>query len=403
MVRCHALRAPLIEGGASLDPSSANPMRILHVTTFLQGGAGRIITALAVAQRRAGHEVIVVADSGGETGYESYGEYISQLVEGGIEFHTVASTFRRDVALNVRAVKELRELLDGRRIDVAHTHAAIPTMVARLALDGQPRVPLVQTMHGWGVTKTAEQAATDITLLGLADAVVTPSAAARATLQALGLANVPIHVIPYGLPREDNSLPVDAADAGLFEKLRAAGVPIALCIGTIGERKNQALLVRALALLDEVDAVFIGEGDTAPLATLAKELGVSARAHILGYRADASRYLSHADVLVLPSMNEGLPIAVLEAFRAGVPVVGTAIPEIAEAVEDGRTGVLFEPANVAALTAAMSRVLDRGVSSPMGRQARADFDVRFQVGRMITAYEVLYAALDAASACFSSS
>jgi glycosyltransferase involved in cell wall biosynthesis len=366
-------------------------MRILHVTTFLQGGAGRIITALAIAQLRAGHEVIVVADAGGGTGYASYDDYIAQLADAHVEFHTVTSTFRRDLALNVNAVNRLRELLGGRPIDVAHTHAAIPTMVTCLAFARRAPVPLVQTMHGWGVTKTSEQAVTDITLLGLADAVVTPSAAARATLQGLGLSEVPVHVIPYGLEQDTNPGPLDAADADLFAALRRSGAAIALCIGTIGERKNQALLVKAVASLDDVAAVFIGDGDAAPLREVAEALGVSARVHVLGYRADASRYLSYADVLVLPSMNEGLPIAVLEAFRAGVPVVGSAIPEIAEAVEDGRTGVLFEPGNAIALAVALRRALEPNARSAMGPEARLVFNARYGVERMISNYEDRYA------------
>ena len=296
-------------------------MRILHVSTFLQGGAGRIIAALAVAQRRAGHDVTVVVDAGGQTGYESYPEYITQLVGAGVGFHAITSTFTRDVALNVRAVQELRSLVGPQVIDVAHTHAAIPTLVARLALSRRSYVPLAQTMHGWGIRKTPEQAATDSTLLGLADAVVTPSVAARETLRRLGLDETSVHVIPYGLEKAPSSSTPDASDAVLFAQLRAPGTSIALCIGTIGDRKNQALLVRALSSLNGVAAVFIGDGDAEPLRTLAAELGVSAQVHILGYRTDASRYLTLADFLVLPSMNEGLPIAVLEAFRSGVPVV----------------------------------------------------------------------------------
>jgi glycosyltransferase involved in cell wall biosynthesis len=368
-------------------------MRILHVTTFLQGGAGRIITALAAAQRRSGNDVIVVADAGGEAGYESYQDYVEQLAGAGVEFHTVRSTFRRDLALNVNAAAALRALLRQRRIDIAHCHAAVPTLVTRLAVDGRAGVPVVQTMHGWGVRKTQEQAATDIALLGLTDAVVTPSAAARATLQALGLRGAPVHVIPYGLESDTNVGSVDAADAGIFATLRAAARPVALCIGTIGTRKDQGLLVEALVSADHVAAVFVGDGDAAPLRRLAEERGVSARVHVLGYRANASRYLPLADVLVLPSRNEGLPIAVLEAFRASRPVVGSAIPEIAEAVENGRTGILFEPGNPAALAAGLRHALEPMTRLAMGRAAGAVFGTRYRADRMLAEYGRLYADL----------
>jgi len=365
-------------------------MRILHVTTFLQGGAGRIIAALAVAQQRGGHDVMVVADAGGEPGYASYPEYVRQLADAGVAHHTVRSIFKRDVDLNVAAAHRLRALAAGRPIDVVHAHAAMPTLVARLALGGRSGVRLVQTMHGWGIHKTPAQAATDIALLEIADAVVTPSFAARQTLRGLGLDHPSMHVIPYGLEPASTATAVDPADAGLLACLRASGTPVALCIGTIGARKNQALLVSALAMAPEVAAVFIGDGDAEGLRAHAEAFGVAARVHVLGYRAEASRYLAAADVLVLPSRNEGLPIAVLEALRGGVPVVGSAIPEIAEAIDDGRTGFLFPQDDARALAAALGRGTDPRARPTMPGAARAAFATRFALARMTAAYERLY-------------
>src|SRR5262245_10818938 len=161
-------------------------MRILHVTTYLQGGAGRVIADLAIQQRRAGHEVIVVSDSGSQPGYASYPEYLAALGRAAVEQHAVRSTFTRDVPLNVDAAGELSRLIGNRQIDVVHAHAAIPAMVARLAC-GSRATPIVVTMHGWGIAKTVEQARTDVTLLGLADVVVTTSAALSARLRRRGV------------------------------------------------------------------------------------------------------------------------------------------------------------------------------------------------------------------------
>jgi glycosyltransferase involved in cell wall biosynthesis len=370
-------------------------LHILHVTTFLQGGAGGVIASLAIAQRRAGHAVTVAADAGGEPGYASYPEYLAALTDARVELHSVSSTFKRDLTLNVHAAQQLRDILGGRRVDVAHTHAAIPTMVTRLALAGRRYTPLLQTMHGWGVRKDAAQTATDVTLLGLTDAVTVPSVAARQMLCGLRVDTARIHVIPYGLEPEIAECPPDVADAVLFARLRAEGMAIALCIGTIGVRKNQALLIRALASLDGVAGVFIGDGEAASLGALARELGIADRVHVLGHRAAASRYLPLADALVLPSMNEGLPIAVLEALRAGAIVVGSRIPEIAEAVDDGRTGLLFEPGDADALAVALRRALESPVRAAMSAAARAAFHARYQMETMIAAYERLYTAVAA--------
>ena len=365
------------------------PIHVLHVTTFLQGGAGQIITALALAQRDAGHEVTVVTDDGGAPGYGSYPEYLQRLSRAGVRVFPVRSTFTRDLALNVGAAAQLRALVDAHPVTVAHTHAAIPALVAHLALAGCRRVPFIHTMHGWGITKTPQQATTDLTLLGTADVVVTPSAAARNELMEQGLRDVPVNVIPYGIDAELPSRAADEEDVAAIEALRSHLV--ALCIGTIGERKNQALLIKALATNPRAAAVFIGDGDVSGLRTAAEQAGVTHRVRILGYRPDASRYLAHADVLVLPSRNEGLPIAVLEAFRAGVPVVGSDIPEIAEAVEDGATGVLFAPDDAGALAVALDRVGSPLQRDRMGQTARRTFASRYAAEQMLTQYERLYA------------
>jgi glycosyltransferase involved in cell wall biosynthesis len=382
-------------------------MRILHVTTFLQGGAGRIITALACAQRRAGHDVLVALDAGDEPGYGTYPEYREALADGGVRVQPVTSTFKRDLALNTRAARELHDALGAWMPDLAHAHAAIPSLVARLAL-GSRAVPVVQTMHGWGVAKSEAHACTDVALLNLADAVITPSDAARATLRNLGVRDGLMTTVPYGIADGvDEITSIDVADRALFETLRAGGAGVALCIGTIGARKNQRLLIEAIAdphwtatsggtssgsARPAPHAVFIGDGDAEMLRQEAETHGVRERVHVLGYRHAASRYLPWGDVLVLPSKNEGLPLVVLEALRDGVAIVASDIPEIAEAIDDRHTGYLFEEGSAGALVTALADALGRtpACAEAMRQRMRARFTSRYTADRMTAAYDDVY-------------
>jgi len=93
---------------------------------------------------------------------------------------------------------------------------------------------------------------------------------------------------------------------------------------------------------------------------------------------------------VLPSLNEGLPLAVLEALRSGVPVVGSAIPEIAEAVDEGVTGFLFPSGDAVALATALRRSVEPAMREGMRNHARAAFASRYDAARMTAAYERLY-------------
>ena len=361
--------------------------RILHVTTFLQGGAGRNIADLAIAQHRAGLDVLVVADAGGESGYRSYPEYVDELRAAGVPLARVHSTFKRDAALNTRAATALHRLTDGWRPHLVHAHATTPAVVARLARLGS--APVLNTMHGWGIAKTADQKASDIAVLESANAVVVPSVAAARTLNEAGLSRDDVHVIPYGLPVDTPSAAPDVKDAQKLSGL-ARGRRLCFCIGTIGARKNQQLLVDALATeaLHDVIAVFIGDGETAPLQAHAREMRVADRVVIVGHRPRASRYLPLADAVVLPSRNEGLPLVVLESLRAAVPVVGSDVPEIAEALDGGRCGYLFRSEDARSLATALRAAL----AAPADARARfrARFEDHYSASRMFGAYARLY-------------
>jgi glycosyltransferase involved in cell wall biosynthesis len=368
-------------------------MRLLHLSTFLQGGAGRIITALAIAQRRAGHQVTVVADAGGDAEYQTYPEYVARLHEAQVPFLTVNSTFKRDLALNLRAVAALGAAADVRDVNLIHAHASVPSIVARLAL---PSVPVVQTMHGWGVRKCADHAETDVTVMNLVEALVTPSTAAANGLGAIGVTRG-IDVVPYGIAADSTSSDIDDHDRALFRTVRQRGAKIAICIGTIGARKNQRLLIDSLGAWE---AVFIGDGSTEELVSHARQAGVAHRVHVLGYRRDPSRYLRHADVFVLPSRNEGLPISVLEAFREGTPVLASDLPEFKEVIAHGCTGFLFEAESAASLRDALASVLALPSSTRAGvaRAARKAFETRYTHERMVDDYARLYARISASAA-----
>jgi L-malate glycosyltransferase len=373
-------------------------MRILHVTTFLQGGAGRILTRLAIAQRRAGHRVAVVADSGGELGYGTYPEFVHALQHEGIGLQLVSSLFKRDPALNRAAADHLNQVADDLAPHIVHAHAATPARIARASgVCAAGGAGLLHTMHGWGVSKTAQQAADDLAAIEAADGVAVPSYAARAQLYALGLRRRDVRVIPYGLTGGSVGAP-DPADARRLQGHQQRFV--GLCIGTINERKNQRLFVDAMACpgLEDAVAVFIGDGDAAGLTAYARERQVDDRVLVLGPRADACRYLTLATALVLPSKNEGLPLAVLEALRAGVAVVATRLPEIEEAVGADSAHLLVDPGDADALARALRAAFDSADDTRAADARRARFGASFTEARMLAAYDELYHELAGATA-----
>jgi len=366
-------------------------MRILHLSTFLQGGAGRAITDLALAQHAAGHDVAMAVDAGGEPGYQNYDEYLARLGDAGIAIHRIDSTFKRDISRNLAAVERLAGLCDVGRLDLVHAHAAVPSMIGRLVTSPVRRfIPVVQSMHGWGMSKTPEHAASDVAVMNLVDRIVVPSRASASLLRSLGITADLISVVYYGVPDEGEK-PMPAADTTVLDAARRRWRLVVGCIGTIGDRKNQRLVVDALARVRDIaiGCVFIGDGDAAGLAEYARLRGVSDRTLVLGYRADASRYLRRMDACVLASRSEGQPLAILEAFRDGVPVIAADIPELRELVNDRVTGLLFEPENAAGLGRELENAA-HGDGKALASRARAAYEAKHTVARMVEGYASVY-------------
>jgi glycosyltransferase involved in cell wall biosynthesis len=371
-------------------------MRILHLTTFLQGGAGLAIATLASAQVRAGHEVAVITSRTSVPGYGNYPAHLQALAGAAVRTLEVDSLFDRSPAAHEAVGRAIDESFGGAgTFDLLHTHAAVPSAIARTAVArAGRRVPILQTMHGWGVAKTSDQAAHDVDVMNLVDRVVVPALASARHLHALGVDPRRVSVVPYGVgPAEDAAAPDDRVQE--IREWRRRGRLVVCCVGTLGPRKNQRLLVDALSMVDapaRVHAVFAGDGPRRSLSALAAERGVANRVRFLGYRADARRVLGESDYLVLPSLSEGQPLAVLEAFCDGVPVLASRIPELEELIDDGRTGWLFDATDPRALASALSAACRLGgAARALAVRARAVYESRFTIERMVTGYMAEYA------------
>lgn len=369
-------------------------MRIVHLTTLLQGGAGRAIADLACCQRVAGHTVDVVTSATAPDGYANYPRYLDELRGAGVGVHLVDSMFSRNPAGNLEVVRYLVSRQWLADAVVVHAHAATPALVAMLARRAASAVvPVVQTMHGWGVRKTAAQQRDDVQVMNQVDALVVPAPSSAEVLRQVGVTRDEIAVVSYGVTAAPTE--PDAADVmALVQRLHHEGRTVFCCVGTIGERKNQAVVVDALAQMDGSRAacLFVGDGDGAALADRAEALGVASAVHVLGYRPDAAAVARAADWYILPSHSEGQPLSILEAYRDGVPVLASRTPELAELVDDDETGLLFDQTDVTAVAARMTEAvrMDAARREQLRRRGRERFDTRFSLDAMVRGYAAQY-------------
>lgn len=171
-----------------------------------------------------------------------------------------------------------------------------------------------------------------------------------------------------------------------------------LFLGRLGRRKGTYDLLEAVAQLAQTHPSIRlrlgGDGELDGVRQRAQELGIESHIELLGWVTQEAKTdaLRHATIYVLPSYHEGLPMSVLEAMAAGLPVVSTPIGGIPEAVEHGVEGLLVEPGSVPELAHSLRQLLDdRGLRERMGQAAYDKARDRFSADRVVHRIERIYA------------
>jgi glycosyltransferase involved in cell wall biosynthesis len=374
-------------------------MRILHLTTFLQGGAGLVIATLAASQARDGHDVTVVASRTGAPGYGNYPGHLEGLVRAGVAVHLVDSMFRRDPVSNDAVVRFVKaEASCSRPFDIVHAHAAVPAAIGMRLGQTWPGLRLLQTMHGWGSSKSKEQERADVEVLARLERIVVPNRTSAELMRRFGLDAERLRVIPYGVADDMEVETGHDPDLQQIRFMQQRGRSVVCCVGTINDRKNQRLLLEAMALVPQrlrPVCVFVGEGETENLRRLARGLNVASSVRWLGYKPQARALLACSDWLALPSQAEGMPLTVLEAFADRVPVLASDIPEIRELIDHGRNGLLFASNDSRALAARLETAVTMPTDArrAMCDSARGLYVDCYQRDTMARAYAHEYAVL----------
>jgi glycosyltransferase involved in cell wall biosynthesis len=171
-------------------------------------------------------------------------------------------------------------------------------------------------------------------------------------------------------------------------------IPRLIAVGRLKAPKDFLTLVRAFAELPEgsFEALIVGDGpDRAAVEAEVRRLGLEKRVSLAGERDDVPALLADSDVFVLSSRSEGLPVSVLEAMAAELPVVASGVGGLSELVVDGETGLLVPPGDVAALAAALGRLIaDRDLRRTLGAAGRARAEELFDLAAFRLAHLELY-------------
>ncbi len=393
MTDAHSVPTP------ELDPHKS--LTTLHIVHGLQsldvGGLERIVLDLSRVGRRRGHRVSVVC-------LEHPGTLASQVEAEGATVLSLGKPPGRTSWLRDRATAVLTYLAP----DILHTHTVGALWYLGPVAQKVCRIPVLHTEHidnvgkatgWWTKTKTRllwHRAGRFSDRFCCVSDDVARSAARWGTVT-----RSKVETVLNGIDTERYADPSSRAEVrahlGITAEKRVVGT-----VGRLNEVKNQKLLLRAVAALGhdhaDVHILLVGDGpERGALEKLAADLGLSSRMHFAGYQRKPERFLPAMDLFALTSRIEGLPLALLEAWAAGLPIVSSAVGGVPKVVVNGENGLLFPNGDEGALATALRSLLaDPKKAAAMAAVGLALVRERYSLDRMATDYEARYRLLIAA-------
>jgi glycosyltransferase involved in cell wall biosynthesis len=355
-------------------------MRILHILNDVTDrGNGIVNTAvdLAIEQARQGQTVAVASGGGG---------YEALLRNAGV-IHLKLDQSRNPLQL-LRALLRLRSILVLFRPEVVHAHMRTGLLLAWL-LRPFERFALVGHVHNVHDRESI--------LMALADRVIAVSQSVAGTMRRQGIPARKIRVVlnrTLGNRRQCDLANVEAA---------AIARPSIVTVAGMTARKGIEELIDAFEIagcsFPDAHLYIVGDGpERGRFEEHARRSPFSARIHFEGFQPQPQAYMLSADIFVLASRRESFGLVLLEAREAGCAIVATDVDGIAEALDDGRAGVLVPAQNFGALAAAFCRLLgssqERRVWQGRARQGIGNYSV----GQMAREVQAIYQELTPNSA-----
>lgn len=360
-------------------------MRVMQVTDDLGvGGLERVVSLLCRHLDPARFESSALCLREG-------GEFADELSADGIPVHVLPWSSDR---VDYTAFRRVAEVLRRERIDVIHTHNTGPFFHGGLGATLAGVRTHIHTDHARTFPDRMRWMVAEHLLSHLAYRVVGVSE--HTTRNLVRYERIPesrLVTIPNGIDLPPPSRPRREVRASLG---LPDDVPVVGTAGRLTHQKGLEYLVRAAAALRPrhpgLHTLIVGEGpEREPLEELARSLGVQDRVLFLGVRMDIADLFGALDLYALPSRWEGLPMAILEAMAAGLPVVASSVGGVPTAIRHGQEGLLVPAEDDGALAQALDEVLsDPSTLARMGSASRRRYEARFTVSTMALRYQQLY-------------
>lgn len=361
--------------------------RILHLITRLPiGGAERLLVDVVRRLDPMRYESAVCC-------IQARGELAAELERAGVPVFCLDRM--QSKRFDWRAVADLARLLRRERISLVHSHLYHANLYGRLAAF-VAGVPAVATVHNVYTRRKLHRRLLNKLLSRITARVIAVSEDVRDDLVEYdGIDPGRIVTIHNGIDLTRIETPITRQEArarlGIPDDALAIG-----CVGRLEEQKGHRYLLDACAVLKEefpLKMILVGDGRLRKeLEDHASALGVAPWTSFLGARHDVADILKALDIFAMPSLWEGLSVAMLEAMAAGLPIVISDVGGVSKALGNGEYGLKVPPGDAAALATAIRLLCQqperrRALGLSARQRVRAEFDVEVMIARLTTVYE----------------
>jgi glycosyltransferase involved in cell wall biosynthesis len=363
-------------------------MRILFLSTSMgMGGADSQLLSAAHGMRSRGHEVRIVS--------------LTQLGPMGLEAQragipTESLDMRRGVP-DPRGLVRLVRLVRAWRPDVLHSHMVHANLMARALRLITPVPVMVSTIHNIYEGGRLRMAAYRLTNTLVDHVTIVSQAAADRFVRERIVPESLLTVIPNGVDTEQFRRIPRGVGHSLRQSLGLEGKFVWLAVGRFEIAKDYPNMLRGFARVHErfpqATLLLVGRGSLqSETERLAQSLGLGSGVRFLGVRDDVVQVMSAADGYVMSSAWEGMPMVLLEAAAAGLPIVTTRVGGNHEVVRDGESGFVVPPRDHEALGRAMLQLMELSETErrSMGDRGREVIRAHYGLNRVVERWEELY-------------
>ena len=369
--------------------ASFKPIRVLHlISSSGVLGAERVILELATQSELTEFKIAIGV-------FENSKNPNLELAQVAKELGLEVQVFPCNARWDKNTIRTIKGYLDRANIQILHSHNYKSNFYAWRALSSK-NVRWVVTNHGrrFG-PKLFIYNLLDAFIVRSADKVIAVSEQIATKMKLAGIGDEKICLIENGvnLDRFSRNTASNSIKESLGIKKQALVIG---AVGSLTKEKGHSYLLKAVPKVVQgfPEAIFllVGDGEERPsLEKMVSKLGIKDKIIFAGARKDVPQLLPMLDVFVLPSLNEGLPMALLEAQAARIPVIATRVGAIPKVVKDGVTGALMPPKDPGAIAKAVIQILfDKKVAAAMAEKGFERILNNFSCKKMASKYLSLY-------------